>query len=431
MNAYIVKFLREVNTLIIPNFGALTITDAATGEILFLPYLKYDDGKLVNFIAEQKGISTDEAKELIAESILGIQKKLELGENYPIASLGSFGKSKTGEIEFISEHFQKTPVSETVEATNAAESSAITPETELQESTPEVEIQAEIISDEPEIIPVASANEAILPEPKLESEVIDLEENSIEINEESIALNTPEHETLEEKIVLSDEIEVNDTPIYSEEDQWKDDLDVPPLHAKIERPKKPILEKTRKDKKPKRPIFYLLLLFAVLMIGGILTISLFYNSFEKLYISLSKTPTEEIKAEIIPEKNEGKSLKVKEKTKEVTRNASEATKEEAIQETPISQKPQVLGDSELIQTSTGQVNRSLPYHVIGGAFMAKSNAERYQNKLISAGNTSVIIGKFDKLYIVSIGSYPSKEEAEFALSTSRSISANAWIFQWP
>ncbi|MEY3425918.1 MAG: hypothetical protein RL679_1276, partial [Bacteroidota bacterium] len=38
MNAYIVKFLREVNTLIIPNFGALTITDAATGEILFLPY---------------------------------------------------------------------------------------------------------------------------------------------------------------------------------------------------------------------------------------------------------------------------------------------------------------------------------------------------------------------------------------------------------
>ena len=226
---------------------------------------------------------------------------------------------------------------------------------------------------------------------------------------------------------MSDEIEVNDAPIYSEEDQWKDDLDVPPLHAKIERPKKPILEKTRKDKKPKRPIFYLLLLFAVLMIGGVLTISLFYNSFEKLYISLSKTPTEEI----IPEKNEGKSLKVKEKTKEITQNETESTQKEAIQETPISQKPQVLGDSELIQTSTGQVNRSLPYHVIGGAFMAKSNAERYQNKLISAGNTSVIIGEFDKLYIVSIGSYPSKEEAEFALSTSRSISANAWIFQWP
>jgi cell division protein FtsN len=385
----------------------------------------------VNFIAEQKGISTDEAKELIAESILGIQKKLELGENYPIESLGSFCKSKTGEIEFISEHFQKTPVSETDEATNTLASAALKSESEPQKSTPEIENQGQIVLDEPAIIPLESEQEAILPEPKLENEVIDLDENSIEIAEESIALETLEHETLEEKIVLTDEIEVNDAPIYSEEDQWKDDLDVPPLHAKIERPKKPILEKTRKDKKPKRPIFYLLLLFAVLMIGGTLTISLFYNSFEKLYISLSKTQTEEIKAENIPEKNEGKSLKVKEKIKEITQNESESTQEEAIQENPISQKPEVIGDSELIQTSTGQVNRSLPYHVIGGAFMAKSNAERYQNKLISAGNTSVIVGKFDQLYIVSIGSYPSKEEAEFALSTSRSISADAWIFQWP
>jgi cell division protein FtsN len=429
MNAYIIKFLKEINTLIIPNFGALTITDAASGEILFLPYLKYDDGKLVNFIAEQKGISTDEAKELIAESILGIQKKLEIGENYPIESLGSFGKSKTGEIEFISEHFQRTPVSETDEATNAFAPSAL--KSEPQKSTPEIENQEQIISDEPAIIPIESEQEAIVPELELESEVIDLAENSIEIAEESIALETPENEILEEKIVLSDEIEVNDAPIYSEEDQWKDDLDLPPLHAKIERPKKPILEKTRKDKKPKRPIFYLLLLFAVLMIGGVLTISLFYNSFEKLYISLSKTPTEEIKAENIPKKNERENLKVIKQKEEGTRKASESTKEEAIQETPISEKPEVFGDSELIQTSTGQVNRTKPYHVIGGAFMAKSNAERYQNKLISAGNNSVIVGKFDQLYIVSIGSYPSKEEAEFALSTSRSISANVWIFQWP
>jgi len=274
-------------------------------------------------------------------------------------------------------------------------------------------------------------NEAILPEPEVESEVIDLEKNSIAIAEESIALDIPENETLEEKIVLSDEIEVNDAPIYSEEDQWKDDLDLPPLNAKIERPKKPILEKTRKDKKPKRPAFYLLLLLAVSMIGGVLTMSLFYNSFEKLYISLSKTPTEEIKAENIPEKNEGKSLKVEEKTKEGTRNASEATKEEGIQEIHTAQKTEVPFGSELIQTSTGQINRAKPYHIIGGAFMNKSNADRYQNKLISAGNISVIVGKFDQLYIVSIGSYPSKEEAEFALSTSRSISANAWIFQWP
>jgi hypothetical protein len=427
MNAYIVKFLKEVNTLIIPNFGALTITDAATGEILFLPYLKYDDGKLVNFIAEQKGISIDEAKEIIAATVVEIQTKLELGENYPIDSLGNFGKSKTGEIEFFSEQIQKAPISMVDEVAKANEPSDSKEVPETQESSTEAEIQAEIISDKPAIVPVESVQEVLRSEPETEEEAVDLTEKAIEITEESIALEIPVNEILEEQIVLSDEMEVNEAPIYSEEDQWKDDLDLPPLHAKIERPKKPILEKTRKDKKPKRPAFYLLLLFAVLIIGGVLTISLFYNSFEKLLLSFSKAPTEEI----ILEKNEGKSLKLKEKIKEITQNEAESTEKEVIQETPIAQKPEVSSDSDLIQTSTGQVNRLLPYHVIGGAFMDKSNAERYQNKLISAGNTSVIVGKFDQLYIVSIASYPSKEAAEFALSTSKSISANAWIFQWP
>ena len=134
MNAYIVKFLKAVNTLIIPNFGALTVTDIATGEILFLPYLKYDDGKLVNFISEQKGISSDEAKEFIEANIQAIQTKLESGENYPIESLGSFGKSKTGEIEFISEHFQNTPLRKIDDFTNTSEPSESKKISEPQES---------------------------------------------------------------------------------------------------------------------------------------------------------------------------------------------------------------------------------------------------------------------------------------------------------
>lgn len=427
MNAYIVKFLKAVNTLIIPNFGALTVTDIATGEILFLPYLKYDDGKLVNFISEQKGISSDEAKEFIEANIQAIQTKLESGENYPIESLGSFGKSKTGEIEFISEHFQKTPLRKIDDVTNTSEPSELKKISEPQESETKGEIQPEIISDEPTILPVEAAQEVLLPEPETEIEAVNLSENSIEITEESTLIETPENEILEGKIIQSEEVEANDTPIYSEEDQWKDDLDLPPLHAKIERPKTPILEKTKKDKKPKRPAFYLLLLVAVLIIGGILTISLFYNSFEKLFVSLSDAPVEEIK----PEKNEGKSYKVREKTKEVTQNESESNEEGVIQETPNAEKPNGSRNSALIQTSTTQVDRSFPYHIIGGAFIDKSNADSYRNKLISAGYASIILGKFDDLYLVSIASYPSNEAAAAALETSRSYSSNAWIFLWP
>jgi hypothetical protein len=36
---------KRIYTIIIPGFGALTITKAATGEIMFMPYLKFDGGK--------------------------------------------------------------------------------------------------------------------------------------------------------------------------------------------------------------------------------------------------------------------------------------------------------------------------------------------------------------------------------------------------
>ena len=71
------------------------------------------------------------------------------------------------------------------------------------------------------------------------------------------------------------------------------------------------------------------------------------------------------------------------------------------------------------------------YHIIGGAFIDKSNADRYKNRLASEGNKSSIIGRFDKLYIVSISSYSSLDDANSSLKEARTISSNAWIFKWP
>ena len=62
MEKHLLTILKEANTIIIPRLGALTITNDATGEIMFMPYLKYDDGKLAEFISKAENISTDEAK---------------------------------------------------------------------------------------------------------------------------------------------------------------------------------------------------------------------------------------------------------------------------------------------------------------------------------------------------------------------------------
>ena len=44
MNNYLLQLLKEIKTIIIPGLGALTLTNEATGEMMFMPYLKYDDG---------------------------------------------------------------------------------------------------------------------------------------------------------------------------------------------------------------------------------------------------------------------------------------------------------------------------------------------------------------------------------------------------
>ena len=87
--------------------------------------------------------------------------------------------------------------------------------------------------------------------------------------------------------------------------------------------------------------------------------------------------------------------------------------------------------TNFIQTSTGKVDRNKPFHIIGGAFSDKTNADRYLSRLIKDGNPALIIGRFDNLYVVSIASYETQESANSALPTSKNTSKNAWVFRWP
>lgn len=458
MNNYLAEILKEVNTLIIPNFGALTVTNSSTGEVMFMPYLKYDDGKLVKFIAEKEGISEEESKARIAKYVGEIEEKLNSGASYELEPLGTFTKDSSGDVEFVSKSSDEVNIIES--ASLISEEPVIIPivvdelpkqkEEEIEEENviPVIQEEPESHEDSNEIVLEETAQNEYLEEEELIEETVETNSKEQEQEEQAIIeeskagskdetdtvvlVETPINENLEEAVKTVEKEEILlDATTYTEEDQWKDDLDLPPLNAKIERPKKAILEKTQKDKKRRRPAFYILLVLAVLLLGGTLTIAMFYNSFEKMFPFLSKHPTEEV----TPEKEKVKSPEITEETNEEVTTESEeklmVKEEEPVEETPIIQKSEVTNDSEIIQTSTGQVNRSKPFHIIGGAFSDKSNADRYQSKLVSGGNTSVIIGKFDQLYIVSIASYGTKAEAETALSTSKGVSPNAWIFQWP
>lgn len=99
MDKYLLEILKEVNTIIIPGLGALTIINADKGEIMFMSYLKHDDGKLTSYISKNEGIDENEAMNLVAKYVREIQIELNKGESYDMYQFGSFYKNHD-EIDF-------------------------------------------------------------------------------------------------------------------------------------------------------------------------------------------------------------------------------------------------------------------------------------------------------------------------------------------
>ncbi len=89
MDKYLINILKEVNTIIIPGIGALTIVNQATGEVMFMSFMKFDDGKLAEFIAEKEQWELNEAKNLVSKYVRDINTKLDQGDSYDIYQFGS------------------------------------------------------------------------------------------------------------------------------------------------------------------------------------------------------------------------------------------------------------------------------------------------------------------------------------------------------
>ena len=92
MDKYLLEILKLVNTIIIPNLGALTITDTNSGDIKFMSSLKHDDGKLAIYIAKKEGWEENDAKNLISKYVREILSDLDKGEEYVMYQFGTFYK---------------------------------------------------------------------------------------------------------------------------------------------------------------------------------------------------------------------------------------------------------------------------------------------------------------------------------------------------
>jgi hypothetical protein len=436
MDKYLQEMLLEMNMIIIPGLGALSMVNRATGEIMFMPYLKHDDHVLAKHIAAKEGWEENDAVNLIAKYVREIEAKLNIGESYDMYRFGSFKKDNTGDVIFEAwtgespsvEELSTFPIEEVseVESVEVSEEQIILEPTIEKIEEPAIETIIEVVP-EPIILHEESAEviieEEVQPIITLETESIDVIE-PISITEEEVPAAVLIPDANPEMEPISENVE-DKTLQYTEEDQWKDDLDVPPINAKIERPKKPIIEKAKSDKKKRRPAFYILTFLLVVLIGGSVAVGVFYDQL-KQHLPFVAQETSRVD-EKPSETEENKVIEEEEK------DAEPIVEEETIVEnthTEAEPKEEIV-NSAYIQTSTGRVNPTQPYHVIAGAFREKANAERFRDRLRENGNSnSEIIGEFDGLFIVSASSHQSMEEAKNSRKSNSTIT-QSWIFQWP
>ncbi|MBI1838130.1 MAG: hypothetical protein HYR91_12780, partial [Flavobacteriia bacterium] len=153
MDKYLLLLLKEVNTIIIPGLGALTITNEKTGEIMFMPYLNYDDGKLATYIAEKEGFELNDAKNLISKYVREVQTILAKGESYDMFEFGTFLKDKSGDIVF-KNWDGSLPSERSFDEINEIETDISIEDQNESEVVENIEIQEELTE---EIIPTVEA----------------------------------------------------------------------------------------------------------------------------------------------------------------------------------------------------------------------------------------------------------------------------------
>lgn len=449
MNNYLLQLLKEVKTLIIPGLGALTVTNETTGEILFMPYLKFDDGTLAKHIASKENMELNDASNLISKFVREVTAELDKGNSYDMYQFGRFVKVD-GEIAFEawSASSQNEPA-ETVKQEPVVEK----PKQEPVVETPVTPI-AEPVKEEPKVdrvSPTASAVEQIPPvvetpkaeepkkeEPKVEKIVPPVVETPAEKSKETIppVVETPKKESAPVQKTPPAK------PVVQKEDPKKVKL--------VKDPKAP------KEKKKTSVFAYILWGFLVLILGAGTFIAIQFDSLKKDFPILADLAgenddtakgSEEVKqleedpeatsdsaeSEPIPEdqvqivEDQLPAEKPAEEPKKTVAPTPKPTPKPKVEVTvnkkPVTKpKPQNTG-------STASFDGSKHFHIIAGSFGSEANANRLAGKLQSKGFSEASVTMNSGMYRVSIKGFATLNEATAEAANIQSSVPGAWVLK--
>lgn len=410
MDKYLLDILREINTIIIPDLGALTITDQASGEIMFMPYLKYDDGKLIKHIAEKEGWDENDAKNLVAKYVREIKQTLDQGDTYDMYQFGTFSKNEDGDVQFTSSirltednspvtnqetEIKTAPSSETTEPTAPEASAAPASTTEVKK-----EAVATLVSSKADI----------------SSEVKKTQNDKLKA--EKAAKIKADKEVAAAK--LKAEKEAKAAKLKAEKEaKAKKAAEVRAAKLKAKSEKKP------GDKKKKGVFFWISIILGPLLVLATVAVFLFREQVSH-YLPFLKEHKE--KTEISSNQNEENEMESSDEHEENSQNESNAQESDTSEEP--SQVNAVETDTEVQVPATNKVVESTStgvYMIIAGTFSEASNANKYLETVKGQGATDASIITKGERSTVILGRYNTAEEAKQKLSEYQSFAPKAWI----
>lgn len=424
MDKYLLDILKDVNTIIVPGLGALTITNKDTGEIMFMPFLKHDDGQLATYIAEKEGWDINDAKNHIAKYVRDIIVRLDQGDTYDMFRFGTFRKDGD-DIEFTQ-----------WSAENGSPASAMTPretepvsmpetvsgeptvETPAPERMAEEVMEPETPAEEP--TPVAE----VVPEP-VEEPTAPKAENTVE---KTVHAPEPEEERSTPVIPISQvpaepapvEKQANPAPVKEMNILQKEEL------ASSEKKLKE-LKKAKEQKPPRKKKglgFWMLIALLVLLAGGGTMFGIYYDEVKQHIPFLADEKADE--KDDATESDAGQeNVNDGEENTEEEQAADETGTEDEPETEQVQEEPEPEPTTEPVINSSGDK----PFHLIAGAFSSEANANRLADKLRAEGYQPRV-GVVGGMHMVSVKSYATRAEAQAGISEVSAAAPKAWVMEW-
>ncbi len=415
MEKYLQQILKEVNTIIIPGLGALTITNDKTGEVMFMSYLKYDDGKLSAYISEKGSIDNDEAKSQISSYVENILNRIALEGEYLLNGVGLFSKDNNGDL-----CFENRSSITSIENENSDLHEEIVDLTNIHE---EEKVMDDLVSDESIVLENEITNDANEEELVVDVVVDDNCENSDD--EEIISSSNTE---LKEKEL---EEEPSEEEVVVEENFIEETL--PAEIENGEKEEEEIPESNVVTVKKKRGVgFFVILFFIVLVAAGGISVGINFKNVRQFIPFLSNSDTAKSEEDLIKKMeldktkpSESDTAEGKELIESPEEVISETTPELRLKEDVVEEQPMDSKSSK--RDEPLDVKQS--FYIIVGSFSDRKNADRAVDKLIAEGQKEASTASNNGKFYVTIANYSNIDDAKSGQKSLKGSFPNAWILK--